>query len=108
MKKKTIAALAAGVLVVGMIPAALFASSQNTAQQPVDINGNGVSHHNSMRCEQYIDVNQEGTCNRYGTVCNGFIDEDGDGVCDNRSIQGCGNAREHHGGHGHDQGRGCA
>ena len=41
MKKKTIAALAAGVLVVGMIPAVLFASSQNTAQQSVDINGNG-------------------------------------------------------------------
>ena len=104
MKKKTVAVLAAGALVVGMIPAALFASSQNTAQQPVDINGNGVSHHNSMRCEQYIDVNQEGTCDRHGTVCNGFIDEDGDGVCDNRSIQGCGNARGYHGGHG----RGCA
>ena len=55
MKKKTVVAVAAGILVVGMIPVALFASSQNTAQQPVDINGNGVSHHSSMRCEQYIE-----------------------------------------------------
>ena len=79
MKKKTVAVLAAGALVVGMIPVALFASSQNTVQQLVDINGNGVSHHSSMCCEQYIDVNQEGTCDRHGPVCNGFIDEDGDG-----------------------------
>ena len=50
MKKKTVAVLAAGALVVGMIPVALFASSQNTVQQLVDINGNGVSHHSSMCC----------------------------------------------------------
>ena len=107
MKKKTMAMIAAGALVIGMVPAALFASGQGVGRQIVDLDDNGVCDNRGMYCEQFVDADQNGVCDNHGKNCKGFIDENNDGVCDNYSAQG--GRHGHHGmGHGHGQGRGCA
>ena len=109
MKKKTMAIVATGALVIGMVPVALFASGQGTGNRFVDLDGNGVCDNRGVRCEQFADDDQNGVCDNHGKNCESFADKNNDGVCDNRPTHGGGEGQGHHGmghGHGHGQGRG--
>ena len=111
MKKKTMAMIAAGALVIGMVPAALFASGQGVGRQIVDLDDNGVCDNHGKNCKGFIDENNDGVCDHRpangNNQGNGYVDANNDGVCDNYSAQG--GRHGHHGmGHVHGQGRGCA
>ena len=91
-KKKILAIVLMGLLVLTLVPAAVFAGYGS--QQ-----GQGIG---------YVDANGDGICDNHGSACGNYVDANGDGVCDNAGTvntgQHGGRGMGHHGG-GHHGGR---
>ncbi len=79
-KKKILAIVLMGLLVLTLVPAAVFAGYGS--QQ-----GQGIG---------YVDANGDGICDNHGSACGNYVDANGDGVCDNAGTVNTG----HHGGRG--------
>ena len=106
-KKKILAIVLMGLLVLTLVPAAVFAgygSQQGQGIGYVDVNGDGVCDNRGAGCGNYVDANGDGVCDNHGTGCGNYVDANGDGVCDNRGAGGGHHAAGHHGG-GHHGGR---
>ena len=91
-KKKILAIVLMGLLVLTLVPAAVFAGYGS--QQ-----GQGIG---------YVDANGDGICDNHGSACGNYVDANGDGVCDNAGTVNTGHhsgrGMGHHGG-GHHGGR---
>lgn len=91
-KKKIIAAVFMGLLVLALVPVAIFAGYDAKQGQDVgyaDINGYGI-------CADFVDVNDDGICDNHGSACADFVDANGDGICDNHGNM----SMRHHSDHG--------
>ena len=85
-RKKILALILVGLLVVAAVPAAGYSRA----------GGHGIGH--------FVDVNGDGVCDNRGTGCGDYVDANGDGVCGNVGAGGGHHAAGHHGG-GHHGGR---
>ena len=75
-RKKILALILVGLLVVAAVPAAMSAAGFAHA------GGHGIGH--------FVDANGDGVCDNRGAGGGNYVDANGDGVCDNRGT-GCGN-----------------
>ena len=111
-KKKILAIVILGLLVVALVPAAIFASGNgygngqaqvgiaattNIGNNYVDANGDGICDNHGTNCGNHVDANGDGICDNHGTNCGNYVDTNGDGVCDNYGTNG---SYGHHGGRG--------
>lgn len=108
-RKKILALILVGLLVVADVPAAMSAAGYGRAGGHgighfVDVNGDGVCDNRGTGCGDYVDANGDGVCDNHGTGCGNYVDANGDGVCDNVGAGGGHHAAGHHGG-GHHGGR---
>lgn len=123
-RKKILALILVGLLLVAAVPAAGFAHAGGhgighfvdvngdgvcdnrgtVCGDYVDANGDGVCDNRGMGCGDYVDTNGDGVCDNHGTGCGDYVDANGDGVCDNVGAGGGHHAAGHHGG-GHHGGR---
>ena len=108
-RKKILALILVGLLVVAAVPAAMSAAGYGRAGGHgighfVDANGDGVCDNRGTGCGNYVDANGDGICDNRGAGCGNYVDANGDGVCDNVGAGGGHHAVGHHGG-GHHGGR---
>ena len=100
-KKKILAIVLMGLLVLTLVPAAVFAgygSQQGQGIGYVDANGDGICDNNDG-----LTNSQDGAGLQRGHRGR-FVDNDSDGICDNNDGLGCsqngtGSQRGHRGGH---------
>lgn len=108
-RKKILALILVGLLIVAAVPAAMSAAGYGCAGSHgighfVDLNGDGVCDNRGTGCGDYVDANGDGVCDNHGTGCGNYVDANGDGVCDNVGAGGGHHAAGYHGG-GHHGGR---
>ena len=92
-KKKILAIVLMGLLVLTLVPAAVFAgygSQQGQGIGYVDANGDGICDNHGSACGNYVDANGDGICDNHGSACGNYVDTNGDGICDNHG-SACGN-----------------
>ena len=98
-KKKILAIVLMGLLVLTLVPAAVFAGYGSQQGQGIgydDTNGDGICDNHGSACGNYVDANGDGICDNHGSACGNYVDANGDGVCDNAGTVNTG----HHGGRG--------
>lgn len=92
-KKKILAIVILGLLVVALVPAAIFASGNGYGNGQAQA---GIAATTNIG-NNYVDANGDGICDNHGTNCGNYVDTNGDGVCDNYGTNG---SFGHHGGRG--------